>query len=478
MKVRQERGRSISLSALSEQRRRSSVGEVRIPSPLLLRKKTLEGDFDVRFFEFLVSMGVEGEARERLAAMPMEQKRAWLELHQKSKRASGQLALSRAQQYAAQLAAGEGDEALLTALRVCVQTEPVEWMEEFAAAGGAAAVLSQLSAAEKQERGGPAEEMARQARLLQLLHVVAAMLLTKRGRQILLLDNKASVPILSLCQLINCSLQDTLQRLALCLDPRTVGPAARALLYDRLALLCNHEPQFFPAVAAALEYYAFAKRERARHLDLLRAVRDEPAPAVRTSALRLVNVLVSTPDDLDERLRTRRAFLALGLAGALQRAPPALAAHQPFAIETDIFFKGKLSSVCGFLASFSTLSPVSEPCNCFCVFFSSAPAPGHARGRAAVCGAAAGRCRRPPRGRHGPARRLCGNGRHGGRLSAAHCRPPARGGPAARPARSPRPSGNAGRHAGSSGNRSSRSAGAGDAAAGAGCARGGRGHAL
>jgi hypothetical protein len=130
-----------------------------------------------------------------------------------------------------------------------------------------------------------------------------------------------------------------LQRVALCLDPRTVAPGTRGLLYDRLALLCNHEPQFCAAVASAMEYYAFAKREAVRHLDLLGVLRDEPDPAVRTSALRFVNVLISTPEDLDERLRTRRAFLALGLARVVQQALPALKAHEAFAVEADIFFK-------------------------------------------------------------------------------------------------------------------------------------------
>jgi hypothetical protein len=293
----------------------------------------VELDADAQFVEFLVwslvfgvclfvffclqiSMNVESRSRERLSSqLSKEQKLSYMDLHQEKlggieKSVSG---------FVKQLLLG-ADEALLSNIRICVLTEPIEWMDAFFAANGPAIILSQISSLEKQSAS---HDIEKQTHLLSFLKIIVAMLLSRRGRQILLVEMK-----------------DTLQRLILCLDPKSSGPLSRQLLYSRLALLCCSEPMFYVGVAAAMKYYQFAKREVLQFYDLICAFRDEPSDSTKASCLQFINILVSTPDDLDERIKMRHCFTSLGLIGFIRSSSDAqVLGSADYALEVDIFFK-------------------------------------------------------------------------------------------------------------------------------------------
>lgn len=129
-----------------------------------------------------------------------------------------------------------------------------------------------------------------------LLLCIAALLVTNFGKQLLLVDTK-----------------EGLERVILSLDPTASSPKCRMLLYDHISFLCYSDVRFYSNVVGAFKYYKFATRERVLFYDLVHVVRDDSFPGVKSSCMRLLNVLVNTPDDLDDRVAVRNALLSLGL---------------------------------------------------------------------------------------------------------------------------------------------------------------------
>ncbi len=56
--------------------------------------------------------------------------------------------------------------------------------------------------------------------------------------------------------------KDALNRMILCLDPRSTEAASRLYIYDYFSVLCATEPQHYSDVVAAMEYYKFVKQLR------------------------------------------------------------------------------------------------------------------------------------------------------------------------------------------------------------------------
>jgi hypothetical protein len=79
------------------------------------------------------------------------------------------------------------DDCLLNELYVSFNTEPVEWLEEFLASDGANVLLSKISA--MVQRKTPTDKMT-QDTLGGLLLAIAALLVTKQGKQVLLVKAK------------------------------------------------------------------------------------------------------------------------------------------------------------------------------------------------------------------------------------------------------------------------------------------------
>jgi hypothetical protein len=180
------------------------------------------------------------------------------------------------------------DDNLLNELYISFNTEPVEWLEEFLASNGIYILLSKITA--MVQRKAPTDKRT-QDMLGGLLLTIVALLVTKQGKQVLLVKTN-----------------DALSRLVLCLDPTVACAPCRMLLYDHFSFLCYSDPRFYSSVYNAMCYYKFATREKALFLDLVEVVLNDPVDEARVCCLRFINVLINTPEDLDDRMRVRHSF--------------------------------------------------------------------------------------------------------------------------------------------------------------------------
>lgn len=233
-----------------------------------------------------------------------KQKWAYMELHKEKlrglrKRDSGAGAKTPAH-FVAQLPSLSDD--LLCEVYVCLNTEPLEWMEEFTAEDGVHVVLSLISSLV--QRRVPNDQVVQNG-IGGLLLIIAALLVTNHGKEVIFLKTR-----------------DALSRLVLCLDPRSVCAKCRMLLYDHLSFICYSDSRYYPNIVDSLRYYKFATREKALYSDLVQVVRSDPVEGARVCCLRFINALINTPDDIDDRMRMRVSFLSLGLTNALQMLPP------------------------------------------------------------------------------------------------------------------------------------------------------------
>src|SRR5690606_13763317 len=127
--------------------------------------------------------------------------------------------------------------------------------------------------------------------------------------------------------------KDGLKRLILCLDPRSASAETRMIIYDHLSLMCAADVSTFNGLVVALDYYKFVKRERVQYYDLIEVLRDDPNPKIKASCLRFINTIVSTPDDLDERMRIRQQMLRMGLRSIITRIHADNPTDMDFAVE-------------------------------------------------------------------------------------------------------------------------------------------------
>lgn len=178
--------------------------------------------------------------------------------------------------------------------------------------------MSAITTTERDAAG----DATRKALLYEMLKCFFILVRSKQGKQQLLIDAK-----------------DSLKRVILCLDPRSTDVATRIMVYDQFCLLCAVDPQYFPQIVEAVQYYKYVKREKVEYYDMICVLRDEPVEAIKPSCLRFINLLISSPEDVDERMKTRVAFLRLGLRGVIERVHGMIPHNVEFTTERNIFLE-------------------------------------------------------------------------------------------------------------------------------------------
>lgn len=137
-------------------------------------------------------------------------------------------------------------------------------------------------------------------------------------------------------------LRDTMQRIVLCLDPKSTNPSCRIILYDHLAVLCSEEARYYNLLTDALIYYKFVKRESLQFADLVSVLAKDSEQMAYGSCLRFINTIISTPDDIDVRMKLRGQFLMLGLRPLLYRIKRNNPLNQDFFMEMLVFMDDEM----------------------------------------------------------------------------------------------------------------------------------------
>ncbi len=315
------------------------------PSLPRVMKKGKDGEVGIerQFEDLLVDMGIPAEGREKMMKdLSIKQKYEYIvrakekqkDMAKQSRQAGAAQSVGKVQNtpqyFVSQLAATATCSAsLLTELYVCLKSEPLQWLDVFGANGGPQLILQGITAAERDCQ----TDKSKQPLLYEYIRCFVALLRSSKGKQMMLGEGR-----------------DGLKRVILCLDARSADAATRAIIYDHLSLLLATDAQFYNIVMEAVEYYKFVKREKVQYYDLISTLRDDPTQAIRAPCLRFINSLVSTPDDLDERIKIRMQLLRMGLRSIIARLHSEMPHNTDFAIEVDVFLEDEREDT-EFLAS-------------------------------------------------------------------------------------------------------------------------------
>ncbi len=280
------------------------------PSP---PKKVTDAMIARDFEELLFSLGLPPASREQmLKELNSKQKWAFLTQHQQQQKDAKKNKASRVthtpQFFVVALQEKTLDVAVLRDLTACVTSESLEWLEDFVGKGGPGLVLGNVSACER---------TANQPLVLREL-IRCALALIKHKKS------------------MNAVPKDSMQRLILCLDPRSSDVQSRVLLMDYLSVLCVTEPQRYDEVLAAMDYYKFVKHEPVLYYTLVTSFRDAPLDC-KASYLRFVNALIATSEDLDVRMRVRVAMTRIGLSDIIEAAYHSMRHNHEYTVERDSY---------------------------------------------------------------------------------------------------------------------------------------------
>ncbi len=207
------------------------------------------------------------------------------------------------------------------ALRVCISTEPVAWLQAFADKSGIELLVQSVIANEKvKEKTADINEM-----IYEGLGCVISMSHSGDGLSLVL------------TALVDC---DLLKSLVLCLDTR--DSRVKIYLYDFLSLLCALGPSYYDIVMEAMDSYRYVKHEPSKFLHLVDTLRfDGDAP--KSHCLQFINALISTSEDLDRRAVTRALFTRLGIADVLDRLSRTLNSDEQFMVHYNTFMEEELA---------------------------------------------------------------------------------------------------------------------------------------
>jgi hypothetical protein len=207
------------------------------------------------------------------------------------------------------------------ALRVCITTEPVAWLQSFVDRKGIELLVQTIVVNEKiKEKSADVTEM-----IYEGLGCVIAMSHSGDGLS-LVLDTLQNA--------------DLLKCLVWCLDTR--DSRAKIAMYEFLSLLCALGDEYYEMVQEAMDSYRYVKHEQSKYLHLVDTLRfDVDGP--KGHCLQFVNALISSSDDLDRRFVTRGLFLRLGLADILARLSKSLQNDEGFMIHYNTFVEEELA---------------------------------------------------------------------------------------------------------------------------------------
>lgn len=201
----------LSLKTMS---RRSTLSKLDSPSP---PKKMTDQMIERDFEDLLFSLGIAQASREQMRRdLSIKQKYAFVlqnqEKQKDSKKSSGKISLS-VEFFVASLSQQNLDVQVLRDLAVCLNSEPMEWLEKFVAQNGPNLVYGMVTKVEKEQRD--------QTMLRELVRCAISLLKSKKAPK------------------------DALQRLILCLDPKSSDASSRVMILDYLAFLVTSRPECY-----------------------------------------------------------------------------------------------------------------------------------------------------------------------------------------------------------------------------------------
>jgi len=181
----------------------------------------------------------------------------------------------------------------IKSLRIALGTQPVLWANTFREKGGIVLIIDCLHKSEKvKHKSNNDTEMIMEC--LKCLKTV--------------MNNKAG-----LAEVVTT--KESINKIALCLDTPEI--TIKLIVYELLAATVLLHDDGHTKTIEAIDYYKYRKRETRRFYHLISTLKHEKDNSVRSTCISFINVLINTPEKVEDRIELRNEFLNLGLSDLL-----------------------------------------------------------------------------------------------------------------------------------------------------------------
>ncbi|KYQ93845.1 actin binding protein [Tieghemostelium lacteum] len=199
---------------------------------------------------------------------------------------------------------------LLTSLRVRLGNQPLKWLKEFISIKGVDLLISVLQSNEIKAVKGQDEFY----KLAQCLHSLKLIMNTKVG-----LESVIKVP-------------NSIRTISLALD--TPHVKTKIMVSELLSALCVLHQKGHDLVLDGMDNYREVKREKKPFIHLIQGLKNPPLQAVTFA---LINTLISSSNNVEQRVRVRNQFKKIGLQKIIEELEPEYLNNPDLATQRDLY---------------------------------------------------------------------------------------------------------------------------------------------
>eukprot|EP01133_Synstelium_polycarpum_P017416 gene17416-20781_t len=225
---------------------------------------------------------------------------------------SNSKSVSHSPQYFAEGLKTDPSKELLTSLRVRLGNQPLKWLKEFIAINGVMLLLQVLNANEIKPAKTP-DEYYKIAQCLNSLKLI--------------MNNRVGLEAV-------IKMQNGMNSIALILD--TAHLKTKIMVSELLAALCVLHAKGHAMVLSAMDHYRQVKREKKPYIHLIQGLKN-PSASLQAVTFALVNTLISSAKNVEDRIKVRNQFKRIGLVKMIEELEADCKSNPDLATQRDLY---------------------------------------------------------------------------------------------------------------------------------------------
>eukprot|EP01132_Coremiostelium_polycephalum_P010119 gene10119-12411_t len=215
-------------------------------------------------------------------------------------------------QYFADGLKAEPTKDLLNSLRVRLGNQPLKWLKEFISIDGVSLLINVLNANEIKATKTQDDIF----KIAQCLHSLKLIMNTKVGLEAVV------------------RVGNSINSIALIMD--TPHLKTRIMASEMLAALCVLHSKGHALVLAGMENYREVKREKKPFIHLIQGLKN-PSGSLQAVTFALINTLISSSSNVDDRIRIRDQFKRIGIQTIIEELGPEYPNNPDLSTQRDLY---------------------------------------------------------------------------------------------------------------------------------------------
>ncbi|EGG16095.1 actin binding protein [Cavenderia fasciculata] len=281
------------------------------------KKEKLPENVDNAFQVVLDEAGVPESERKQLMTLDIERKKQLIQSYQsklisKKDYAKSSKSVHHSPQYFVEALKTDPSKELLTSLRVRLGNQPLKWLKEFIAIGGVNQLIKVLNTNEIK----PNKTVDDDYKIAQCLHSFK-----------LIMNNRVGLESV-------IKTQASIDSIALVLDSQHLK--TKIMVSELLAALCVLHAKGHAIVLQSMDNYREVKREKKPYVHLIQGLKNSN-PSLQAATFALINTLISSSENVDNRIKVRNQFKRIGIQNIIEELEPTFRSNPDLATQRDLY---------------------------------------------------------------------------------------------------------------------------------------------